>query len=440
METIYLTVVALGLVLLNGFFVAAEFAIVKLRLTRAQEMAGTYGWPGRILHSVRTHLDAYLSACQLGITLASLALGWIGEPAFARLLEPLLHMLGIGSPELIHTISFVAAFSVISFMHIVLGELAPKSLAIREAESVALWAAPPLFLFYWAMYPFIWVLNGSANWLLRGLGVEMHGADEEPHSAGELKQMLVASHRHGELDQQEAEMLSRTLQFSELRVGDLMRPAGDMISIDLQEPFESNLQIIDRHRYSRYAVMDGGRDHILGFIHVKDLYAALRSNPGLADLRSLVRETRLVHRDADVWKLFRKFRKGQPHFAFVIDDLGTVIGFVTLDHLLEALVGSIRDEFHRTPQGWIADGDGYVGSGSLPIYKLERLLNIELPEEGMDSVGGLIMSRLGHVPTAGERLKLGGCQLVVLKMRGPRVHKVRVLLKPKPKAGESSPN
>src|SRR5690606_11864036 len=255
-SNLLLTAFAVFLVLLNGFFVAAEFAIVKLRMTQAQEMADEYGLPGRLLVSMRQHLDVYLSACQLGITLASLGLGWVGEPAFARLIEPLARLAGIESDEAIHRLAFALAFSLISFLHIVLGELAPKSIAIRKADHVALWTAPALWAFYWLMYPFIWVLNGSANLILRLMGYQLDSEDDAAHSAGEIKSLLVASHRHGELDSAEADILSRSLEFSELMVGDLMRPAAEMVMLDLQDSPEENLAITAQHRYSRYPVCD----------------------------------------------------------------------------------------------------------------------------------------------------------------------------------------
>ena len=198
-ETLLLTAVGFLLVLLNGFFVAAEFAIVKLRRTQADELAQTAGLRGRVLHSVRTNLDSYLSACQLGITLASLGLGWIGEPAFARLVEPVLALAGIDDPEAIQAVSFAFAFGFISFLHIVVGELAPKSLAIRRAEEVSLNTAVPLYAFYWLMYPFIWLLNGTANRVLRRMGVEMATEGDAAHSIDELRMVLKASHRHGEV-------------------------------------------------------------------------------------------------------------------------------------------------------------------------------------------------------------------------------------------------
>ena len=240
-ETLLLTAVGFLLVLLNGFFVAAEFAIVKLRRTQADELARTEGLRGRVLHSVRTNLDAYLSACQLGITLASLGLGWIGEPAFARLVEPMLRAVGVDDPETVHAISFACAFGFISFLHIVLGELAPKSLAIRRAETVALNTAVPLYAFYWAMYPFIWLLNGTANALLRRMGVEMATEGDAAHSIDEMRTVLKASHRHGEVGVVEAQIASRGLELGELVVGDVMRPMAELVSIDVDAPIDAVL-------------------------------------------------------------------------------------------------------------------------------------------------------------------------------------------------------
>lgn len=422
-----LTAFAVFLVLLNGFFVAAEFAIVKLRMTQAQEMAGRYGPIGRVLLSVRRNLDAYLSACQLGITLASLGLGWVGEPAFAALLEPVMDGLGIEDPGVRHQVAFAAAFSLISFLHIVLGELAPKSVAIRKSETVSLWTVVPLWLFYWVMYPFIWILNSSANLILRLMGYDLSMEGEAAHSAGEIKRLLVASHRHGELDEAEADMLSRTLEFSELSVGDLMRPASEMVTLDVRNSAADNLAITSRHRFSRYPVCDGDRDNLVGIAHVKDLFAALRDGQSLEDLRPWLREVQMVHRDTPAFDLFNLFRAGYPHFAIVDDDHGNVIGFLTLDHILEALVGHIQDEFRRSRDDWMeGPDDSLIGSGTLPLYTLERRLGIDIEVEDVDSVGGLVMWKLERVPEKGDQAQFDDFTILVREMRGPRIARVQV--------------
>lgn len=422
-----LLLLAFFLVFLNGFFVAAEFALVKIRLTRADELAED-GWAGRMVRHVRGHLDAYLSACQLGITLASLGLGWIGEPAFARLLEPVFADFGVTDPEVIRGISFAVAFSIISFLHIVLGELVPKSLAIRRPDTTSLWTAAPLYAFYWLMYPAIWLLNGCANFILKWMGVNMTHEGDEPHSIEELRQVLASSHLHGEIDQHEVDILQRTLNFSELAVGDLMRPAKEMATLDLTATPEENLATLEKHRYSRFPVCEGDRDNVVGLVHVKDLFAAARRGESLTDLRAHMRDLPMVHRDTKAFELFQMFRQGAPHFAVVDDDLGTVTGFVTLDHILEALVGNIQDEFRRTASDWTQLKDGtWLGDGKLSLYSLEQVLGREIEIEEVDSVGGLVMWRLERVPVKGDRATFDGFDVLVREMKGPRVAQVQVI-------------
>jgi len=428
MNDFALTLFAVLLVLINGFFVAAEFAIVKLRLTQAEELAEEEGLLGRTLLKVRTRLDAYLSACQLGITLASLGLGWLGEPAFSRLIEPLLLRFGVDSPELLHSLSFGLAFGVISFLHIVLGELAPKSVAIRNAEAVSLWSAAPLFVFYWAMYPFIAVLNGSANLLLKLMRVEMAHEGNEPHSADEIKKLLAASHRHGELGSQQAQMMSRTLELPELTVGELMRPAFDLVTIDIRDDIKTSFASIAQHRYSRYAVRDSEQeDHYIGLLHVRDLFAALQQHPQLSDLRPLLRDLPLVSRDEAAQRLFRRFRRGLPHLALVTDELGTVTGFITLEHILEAIFGRIQDEFKRERDDWVEVAPrSFEGPGWLPLYTLERLLGRDIESTRADTIGGLVMQTLDRLPLQNDSLAIDGLQIEVLEVAGPRIERLRV--------------
>ena len=260
---------ALLLVALNGFFVAAEFGLVKLRATRVQAIARSNGLPGRLLAKVHGKLDAYLSACQLGITLASLGLGWLGEPAFAELLHPLFALAGIESAKLIDAISLFFAFSCISFLHIVVGELAPKSWAIRRAEQVGLWVAMPLYGFYWAMYPFIWVLNSSANFVLRLFGLSAEHGGDAHYSTDELKLILrgrrltgasttpdtlgfSTSNADSSYNADEWNTIAHSLDFSRMTVSDLMRPSHEMIGLRNDLPMRDNMQVIARHRFSRY--------------------------------------------------------------------------------------------------------------------------------------------------------------------------------------------
>jgi CBS domain containing-hemolysin-like protein len=423
-----LMLLALLLVFLNGFFVAAEFAIVKLRLTRAEELAEEGGMRARVLLSVRSHLDGYLSACQLGITLASLGLGWIGEPAFARVIGPALEMVGVRRPAVIDAIAFAVAFGLISFLHIVLGELAPKSLAIRRAEAVSLWSAPFLWLFHRIMYPFIWVLNGSANLILRRFGVDLERESQESaHSAEELKQVLLASHHHGELDPAETAILQHTLELGELTVGDVTRPFSDLFALDVDAPISEILDLIRQSRFSRYAVYEGDRTSLIGLLHIKDLITAEERLRDMRSLRPYLRELPRVDEDMDILELLAKFRAGMPHLAAVEDDVGTIIGFVTFEHVLETLIGPIEDEFRKDLTDWQRRPDGtLVGRGSLSIVSLEHALGREIDFQEANSIGGMVQWALGRLPQAGDRVEFEGFSAEVVSMRGTRIHMVRI--------------
>jgi len=427
LDNLALTALGLLLVLLNGFFVAAEFAIVKLRRTQAEELAKTHGLRGRVLRTVRTHLDAYLSACQLGITLASLGLGWIGEPAFVGLIEPLLALLGINDPRLLHSIAFAAAFGLISFLHIVLGELAPKSLAIRRAEPVSLNTALPLYVFYWAMYPFIRVLNGAANMILRRLGVELATEGDDAHSIDELRTVLRASHRHGELGAVETQILTRGLDLGELTVGDVLRPLAELVWVELGTPIEEVLAEVRATRYTRYPVRDPGTERFVGLLHIKDLLTAPERLRDISDLRPYLRRLPHVEEGAGLRAILANFRRGDPHFAIVTDLLGTEIGFLTFEHIVEALFGPVEDEFTKSGPAWQRGADGSLtGAGSLSILSLEETLGVIAPDVDANSVGGLVLERLGRLPAPGERVACPDFDILVLEMDGPRIARLRV--------------
>lgn len=433
MQNALLVLLALFLVVLNGFFVAAEFGIVTLRKTRVRAIAKTQGFKGRILGKVHGQLDAYLSACQLGITLASLGLGWVGEPAFARLLEPLFLMMGIDAPALVHTISFVIAFSVISFLHIVVGELAPKSLAIRNPEVVGLWTAPALYAFYWAMYPFIYVLNGSANAVLRMAGLAGPGGHDAHYSTEELKLILRTSQPGEKFTRDERHILAQSLDFSQLSVADLMRPINEVIALHANKSLEENLQTVVRNRFSRYPYFDANGEDVLGVIHLKDLFFAQQAGKKITDLTAFLRPVETMSARTPAQTMFRRFRDGAPHFALIGEKGKRPVGFITLDNLLGAMVGEIRDEFRLNENDWLRQQDGtLIGKASLPIFSLERILGIDIDNEtlGLDeveSVGGLIMVKLGDIPKQGQRIEFPHFDIVVKKMNGPRIVLVKVI-------------
>ena len=433
MQNVLFLVLALFLVALNGYFVAAEFSIVTLRKTRVRAIAKTSGMRGRILEKVHGQLDAYLSACQLGITLASLGLGWVGEPAFASLLEPVFAFAGVTSEELIHGVSFVVAFSVISFLHIVVGELAPKSLAIRLPEAVALWCALPLYIFYWSMYPAIWLLNASANTVLRMAGLAGAGGHDTHYSLDELKMILRTGTPGEKITHDERNILAQSLDFGQLAVSDLMRPINEVSALYASRSLEQNLETVRRNRFSRYPYFDEDGEEVLGVIHLKDLYFALQSGRTIADLTQFLRPVETISARTPAQDIFRRFRGGAPHFALIGEKGKRPVGFVTLDNLLGAMVGEIRDEFRMNENDWLKQPDGtYIGKASLPIFSLERLLGIDIDNEQMglddvESVGGLLMEKLGDIPKQGQRIEFPQFDVVVRKMNGPRILLVKVI-------------
>ncbi|TRW90838.1 hemolysin family protein [Candidatus Methylobacter oryzae] len=432
MSNFFPIIAALLLVALNGFFVAAEFGLVKLRQTRIRSIAKTQGWRGRVLGRVHAKLDAYLSACQLGITLASLGLGWIGEPAFADLLEPVFAGLNVTSPEMVHGVSFTFAFSLISFLHIVIGELAPKSLAIRNPEKISLWGAVPLYGFYWLMYPAIWLLNSSANLVLRLLGLR-HVHDHDTHySPNELKLILRSNSPEGRFTRDEWNILAKTLDFSELEVSDLMRPIHEMTALHRNASLQTNLQTISQKRFSRYPYFDSNDIDVLGVIHLKDLFLAQQEGKTIEDLSHYLRPVKYTLPHKPALELFRQFRMGTSHFAIIGQKGQKPKGFITLDNLLSAMVGEIRDEFRPNNNDWTRLDDGtLIGKGSLPIFSLERIMGIDIENEELDledevSIGGLIMAKLRDIPVEGQKIEFNQFDVVVRKMNESRIVYVQV--------------
>ncbi len=418
--------IAILLVLLNGFFVAAEFSLVKLRSTRVRTIAKTLGWRGKMLAKVHGSLDTYLSACQLGITLSSLGLGWIGEPAFAALIEPLLSHIGVTSQKLIHSIAFIFAFFTISYLHIVLGELVPKSLAIRMSERVGIWTAPPLYAFYWLMFPAIWLLNQSANVVIRALKLKTKAGHDSHYSSEELKLILRSSRASDEFSDDEWKVLAQAIDFRELEVSDLMHPFSDAVALFEEDSFDQNMDRILQHRYSRYPLVNG-EGFVTGIIHIKDIFVALRKNDDFTQIKSLARPIEQVPPTTHAMTLFRKLQKGAPHFTVVGYEDAAPIGYITLDNLLSALVGDIRDEFRQSQSEWTKLDDGsLLGKGSLPINTLERTLGIDIESKDADTIAGLVLWSLGDLPKEGQRVEFTAFDVVVKKMIGPRILLVRV--------------
>jgi magnesium and cobalt exporter, CNNM family len=411
----------LALVLLNGFFVAAEFALVKIRRSQLETMAAEGNRRAAIGHHVIENLNAYLSACQLGITLASLGLGWLGEPFLARLLQPVFSLAGIESAAVVTSVSFALAFSLITFLHITLGEQVPKILAIQKALGTTLFVSPPLRLFYVVFKPFIWFLNVSSNLILKYiLRIQPAAESELVHSEEELRLILSESAKAEEVSPLGREILINALDLRERVVRDIMTPRGEVVYLDVEDDFETNLQKAIDSRHTRFPLCKGHLDDTIGLIHIKDLVAMTRdSNP---DLMRIKREILPVPEMMSLEKLLNVFLTKHAHLAVVVDEFGGTVGIVTLENVLEELVGDIQDEFDAEKEEFRKINDNeFVVDGALGLYELRDAFGLELESADVSTIGGYVTHLLGHLPKQGEQVKIDGYLVTVSQTDGRRV-------------------
>jgi CBS domain containing-hemolysin-like protein len=416
-------ILGLLLVVLNGFFVAAEFALVKVRPTQLEPLVNEGSRRAKLARHMLRHLDAYLSATQLGITLASLALGWIGEPAFAWIIHPLLSPLVGSNPPLLHSISVAVSFLVITVLHIVLGEQAPKTVAIRKAESTALLVAFPLYFFYKVTYPAIWLLNQASNRLLKLVGIPPASEGELVHDEEELR-LLLSSSKESQLSTQKRELLDNIFELSHRVARQIMLPRQDVIYLSTDRLLAENLRIARRSGHTRFPLCDGDLDHVLGLIHIKDIFH--RERP-LTSLTEVAREIAFVPETLELDRLLKRMRTERFHLAAVIDEYGGVSGIVTLEDVIEEIVGSIQDEFDVERPELVEKGDGvYQVSGGMLVEDLEEALGVEFSERDEDTIGGVVLSELGRNPAVGDRVELGPVTIEVTEVQLNRVATVRV--------------
>jgi CBS domain containing-hemolysin-like protein len=414
---------ALLLVALNGFFVAAEFALVKVRPTQIEPFAAAGLRRAKMARHMVRHLDSYLSATQLGITLASLALGWIGEPAFAWIIGPAVAPFTKGNPQLLHSISLTVSFLVITILHIVLGELAPKSVAIRKAEGTTLLISMPLFVFFKLTYPAIWALNAMANGLLKLVGIAPVGEGGATHDEEELRLLLASTHAN-QLSAEKRDLLDNIFQLSHRMARQIMIPRQDVIYLSTTRSLAENLRIARRSGHTRFPLCEGDLDHVIGLIHIKDLFR--RERP-LTSLKEVAREIAFVPETLTLDRLLQRMRTERFHLAAVIDEYGGVSGVVTLETVIEEIVGSIQDEFDVENPELQQKGEGvYEVSGGMLVEDLEEALGIELSERDEDTVGGVVLSELGRNPAVGDVIELGPVTIEVLEVQLNRVNNVRV--------------
>lgn len=418
----------LVLAAMNGFFVAAEFALVKVRDTQLLPLVAQGNRRAAMARHLLAHLDAYLSAAQLGITLASLALGWIGEPIFADLLKPVFDGLGVASEQTRHTISFLVGFTVITFLHIVAGEMAPKSLAIRMPVETSLWVAYPFHWFYIAMKPFIHALNYSALWLLRLVGIEAAHEHAGAHSEEELRLMFDANQRHAGGSKLGREIVLNALDLRHRVAREVMRPRTEITVLDSQASIAACLEVAEKTRYSRFPLCEAGDvDRTLGVVHIKDLYAMrLKARSG-ADLTTVARKLIYVPPTARLERLLQLLIDRKLHMAVVVDEYGGTVGLITLENIIEEVIGQIQDEFDQEKPLLQKTGDQvWEVDGALPLHELEQLVGEKLAEEEITTTSGFVTHRLGGFPKEGDVVRLEGFTLRVEAMDGMRVSRLRL--------------
>jgi CBS domain containing-hemolysin-like protein len=422
--------VILLFVFLNGFFVASEFAIVKVRLTQLEPLVQKSNWRAKIAKGLVTNLNAYLSATQLGITMTSLALGWIGEPLVAQRLLPFFSSIGIFSGSLVHAVSFALAFSIITFLHIVLGELAPKSLAILEAKKTALWISYPLSVFYIVFKPVILLLNSMANGILRILGFDPVTESERSHSEEELRLILVHD-MHGSSTTRAIAL--NAIDFHQKQARHAMVPRKEIVALSADAPAQNNLSVMRSNKFSRYPVYKDTIDNVIGIVYTKDIYRNQLDHQPSFNLHTVLRDAIFLPETATLETVLDTIRQKKTHMILLADEYGGTAGLITLENVLEELVGNIQDEYDReAPEVVKINENEFIVAGDLTTNDVEQLLNIELSPLNIRSIGGFIVEQLGHIPSAGERMEINGIEFTADKIVDNAVETVRIRRLPRP--------
>ncbi|RXT03873.1 hemolysin family protein [Ammoniphilus sp. CFH 90114] len=424
MLTVNLLLIAF-LILATGFFVATEFAIVKLRPSRVDQMVMEGRKNAIAVQRVTSNLDGYLSACQLGITLTALGLGWLGKPTIEYLLYPVLEPLL--PAQVVALLSFVIAFSFITFLHVVVGELAPKTLAIQKAEQVSLFFAKPIIFFYRVMYPFIWLLNGSAAALIRFFGMKPAKEHEEAHSEEELRIILTESYESGKINQAEYGYVSNIFNFDELLAREIMVPRTDMICLYKDFSLEQNLKIIKEEQYTRFPVALENKDQIVGMINTKEFFLRYADNNNL-DITPLIRSVLTVSEAIPVKNLLKEMQRQRSHIAILVDEYGGTSGLVTIENILEEIVGEIRDEFDTDEKSEIEiiKENHVLVDGKVLISEMNDLLHINIEEEDLDTVGGWLYTQN---PTLKEGVEwsYGDLVFIIRKKDKHRIRRIEII-------------
>ncbi len=413
------------LIVLTAFFVATEFAVIKLRPSRVDQMVMEGRKNALAVQKVTNNLDGYLSACQLGITITALGLGWLGEPTVEKMLFPLFERLGIGE-NAGHVLSFGIAFVSITFLHVVLGELAPKTMAIHKAEAISVFTAPLIIIFHKIMYPFIWVLNGSANSLVRVFGMKPASEHEEAHSEEEIRIILSESYESGKINNTEFGYVNRIFHFDEMMAKEIMVPRTDMVCLYEDMSLEELVAVIRKEQYTRFPVAKESKDHIIGFINTKQLFLKYDNDPEF-DFRKHIHPVMTVPEAMPVKSLLLRMQDEHVHLAILHDEYGGTSGLVTIEDILEEIVGEIRDEFdndEKTPIEQLGPGH-YLVDGLAPLDEINLLVGSSLEQDGIDTIGGWLYNKLPN-SSQGAEWSLGELQFIIRERDKHRIRKVEI--------------
>lgn len=419
-------------VMMNALFVAAEFALVKVRKTQIQPSELKRDHKARLALRLITHLDEYLAATQFGITISSLGLGWIGEPVTARILEPVFQFLSIDNPKTAHTISLTVGFIIITFLHIIVGELAPKSLAIRHPKSTTLFVAIPLNLFYLIFKPFIWALNGTANKILKWIGIQPATESERSHSEEEIRILIAEGTRSGEIDQTEQQLIEKVFGFNDKIARDVMVPRNNMFAINIEEGREKIIEKVIEEGYSRIPVYKDNVDNIVGIIYSKDIISAAEHR-NIIVLQDIIRPAHFIPETKHIGEILKDFQKKHIHLGIVVNEHGGVEGLVTLEDIIEEIVGEIEDEYDsesdseankvKTQKKGI-----YLVNPNISIEEFNNKFDADLPldPDEYQTLSGFLQTVTGHVPEIYERIDYKDIVMTIMKKSGNKLLQVKV--------------
>ncbi|MBH5316471.1 HlyC/CorC family transporter [Paenibacillus sp. GSMTC-2017] len=411
------------LLVLTAFFVATEFAIIRLRASRVQQMVDEGIKNATAVQEVTTHLDGYLSACQLGITITALGLGWLGEPTVEQLLHPIFQLFGV-SGSFGSLISFMISFLLVTYLHVVLGELAPKTIAIIHPEKVSIRTAPFIIFFYRTMYPFIWLLNGSANSLVRLFGFKPTN-EHEAHSEEEIRMIISESYESGKINKSEFGYVNRIFEFDERLAREIMVPRTDMVCLFVDDTRDEHIAIIKREQYTRFPVAKGDKDTIIGVLNTKYLF--LHDHDEEPDMRRLLQPVMTVPEVLPINRLLRMMQLERVHMVILMDEYGGTSGLLTIEDIVEEIVGEIRDEFDADEVKEIErlELEHYMVDGKASIFEVNEASGLQLPSDVADTIGGWLYQQQPHLPP-GESWTYQNTTFIIKERDEHRIRKIEI--------------